>query len=206
MTLAAPAQRAVPDGPADVWKTDSRPGFQQLLEALELIEVESADIHFSLGVYDFTRIPKAPSTIPAAALGLDGLRNITLRGSGQGVTILRLMPDQDLHDPDTHVIEARDCKKLPLRDLSVHGAYLTMAAVNEQMHGIHITEGCQDIVLERVEVFQSAGDGVRMLGSARARYPRVQRGRRIPLNGDYMVVGREPTCDVRSGSALKLCV
>src|SRR6266702_5049131 len=34
VTLAAPAQRAVTDGPADVWKTDSRPGFQQLLAAL----------------------------------------------------------------------------------------------------------------------------------------------------------------------------
>ena len=172
VTLEAPAQRAVPGGPADVWRTDSRPGFQQLLAALGSLEVQSADIRFGPGVYDFTRIPKAPGTLPAA-LGLNGLTNLRLCGAGPGVTVIRLMPDQDLHGPDTHVIEARDCEKLTMRDLTVHGAYLTMAAVNEQMHGIHINEGCRDVVLERVEVFQSAGDGVRLLGSATNKVRRV---------------------------------
>ena len=172
VTLAAAAQRAVSDGPADVWRTDSRPGFQQLLAALGSLEVQSADIRFGPGVYDFTRIPKAPNTLPAA-LGLNGLTNLRLWGAGLGVTVIRLMPDQDLHGPDTHVIEARNCEKLTMRDLTVHGAYLTMAAVNEQMHGIHINEGCRDVALERVEVFQSAGDGVRLLGSAANKVRRV---------------------------------
>jgi hypothetical protein len=172
VTLAAPAQRAVSSGPADVWRTDSRPGFQQLLAALGSLEVQSADIRFGPGVYDFTRIPHAPGTLPAA-LGLNGLTNLRLWGAGPGVTVIRLMPDQDLHGPDTHVIEARNCEKLTIRDLTVNGAYLTMAAVNEQMHGIHINEGCRDVVLERVEVFQSAGDGVRLLGSATNKVRRV---------------------------------
>jgi hypothetical protein len=172
VTLAAPAQRAVSSGPADVWRTDSRPGFQQLLAALGSLEVQSADIRFGPGVYDFTRIPHAPDTLPAA-LGLNGLTNLRLWGAGPGVTVIRLMPDQDLHGPDTHVIEARNCEKLTIRDLTVNGAYLTMAAVNEQMHGIHINEGCRDVVLERVEVFQSAGDGVRLLGSATNKVRRV---------------------------------
>jgi hypothetical protein len=172
VTVAAPAQRVVTDGPADVWRTDSRPGFQQLLAALEGLEVESADIRFSPGVYDFTRIPQAPGA-PAAALGLEGLTNLRLLGAGPGVTVIRLMPDQDLHGPDTHVVLARHCRKLTVRDLTVNGAYLTMDAVNEQMHGFFISEGCQDVVLERVEVFQSAGDGVRLLGAAGNKVRRV---------------------------------
>jgi hypothetical protein len=172
VTLRAPARRAVSDGPSDVWKTDSRPGFQQLLAALGSLEVQSADIRFGPGVYDFTRTPNAANTLPAA-LGLNGLRNVRLAGAGPGVTVIRLMPDQDLHGPDTHVVEARNCEKLTVSDLTVNGAYLTMAATNEQMHGIHINEGCRDVVLERVEVFQSAGDGVRLLGSATNKVRRV---------------------------------
>src|SRR4051812_40124265 len=130
VTVAAPAQRVVTDGPADVWRTDSRPGFQQLLVALEGLQVESADIRFSPGVYDFTRIPQTPGA-PAAALGLEGLTNLRLFGAGPGVTVIRLMPDQDLHGPDTHVVLVRHCRKLTVRDLTVNGAYLTMDAVNE---------------------------------------------------------------------------
>jgi hypothetical protein len=48
--------------------------------------------------------------------------------------------------------------------LSVHGAYLTLAHVNEQMHGILINQDCQEVLVERVRVFQSAGDGIRLLG------------------------------------------
>jgi hypothetical protein len=159
VTLGAAAQRTVTDGPADVWKTDSRPGLQSLLSALGSLEVESVEIVFDPGVYDFTRVPAGTPTI-AAAISLVGLRDVTLRGSGQGVTVLRLMPNQNLAGPDTHVVQMRDCKNLTLRDLSVHGAYLTMDAVNEQMHGIQLNAGCDGIVVERVRVFQSAGDGI----------------------------------------------
>jgi hypothetical protein len=39
-----------------------------------------------------------------------------------------------------------------------------MARVNEQMHGIQINQGSEEFVVERVRVFQSAGDGIRLLG------------------------------------------
>jgi hypothetical protein len=170
--LGAPAQRDVTDGPADVWRTDSRPGFENLLAELENLDVESADIRFGPGVYDFTRVPKATGEL-SAALGLDGVTNLRLWGAGPGVTVLRLMPDQDLHGPDSHVIQARNCRKLTMRDLTVNGSYLTMAAVNEQMHGIVLSEGCRDVVLERVEVFQSAGDGIRLVGASANKVGRV---------------------------------
>ena len=48
ITLSAPAQRTVSDGPADVWYTDSRPGFEQLLEALSHLDAGNADICFEL--------------------------------------------------------------------------------------------------------------------------------------------------------------
>ena len=51
------------------------------------------------------------------------------------------MPNQDLSGPDTDVIRTADCKNLTIRDLSVHGAYLTLAQVNPQMHGILIDAG-----------------------------------------------------------------
>jgi hypothetical protein len=171
-TLAAPAQRAVADGAVDVWRTDSRPGFEQLLAALAGLEVDSAEIRLGAGVYDFTRAPKVPNLL-SAALRLDGLDKVTISGAGAGVTVIRLMPDQDLGGPDSHVIQARNCKKLTIRNLAVHGAYLTMAAVNEQMHGVVIGEGCEDVALERVEVFQSAGDGVRLLGAPHNKVRRV---------------------------------
>jgi Right handed beta helix region len=163
-TLAAPAPRAVAGVAADVWRTDSRPGLTQLLGALASMDTEAAEIRFGPGVYDFTRIPPETHDPMHAAIGLRGLRNLTLRGSGAGATILRLMPNQDLHAPDTHVIETRDCRQLTLRDLSVHGAYLTMGDTNEQMHGINLNAGTQEMVIERVTVFQSAGDGIRLLG------------------------------------------
>jgi hypothetical protein len=99
--LATAAQRAVANGPADVWKTDSRPGFELLLAALESLDVESAEIVFEPGVYDFTRTPAGPLKLNAA-IGLRAPRNLTIRGAGRGATVLRLMPNQDLHGPRTH--------------------------------------------------------------------------------------------------------
>jgi hypothetical protein len=165
VTLAEPAEREVKEGEgtADVWKTDSRPALELLLAALESLHSEAAEIQFSPGVYDFTRIPNIAHPM-AAAIGLQGLKNLTIRGSGIGVTILRLMPQQDLGKPNTHVIETRDCKNLTIRDLSIHGAFLTMASINEQMHGVFLNEGSERIVVEWVRVFQSGGDGIRFLG------------------------------------------
>jgi hypothetical protein len=68
-TLTTPAQRAVESVQADVWKTDSRPGLELLLEALPSLRVESAEIVFGPGVYDFTRSRTWP-TLMNAAIGL----------------------------------------------------------------------------------------------------------------------------------------
>lgn len=162
VTLAAPAQRKVENQQADVWKNDSRPGFELLLASLESLETESAEICFGPGVSDFKR-----SNIAGPTHGLIGLfsnKNLTLRGAGPGVTILRVMPQQAL--ANTHLIESRECKHLTFRDFSAHGAYLTMDKTNEQMHAIFLNEGSEGIAIERVRVFQSAGDGIRFLGRA----------------------------------------
>ena len=53
--------------------------------------VRPSQIETSRGVYDFTRIPPELNDPMAAAIGLRGLRNLTIRGSGIGATILRLM-------------------------------------------------------------------------------------------------------------------
>ena len=186
VTLAAPAQHDVKEGLADVWKADSREALEKLLAGLDDLDVESAEIQFGPGVYDFTRIPNVAHPM-AAAIGLQGLKNLTIRGSGIGVTILRLMPQQDLGN--THVIETRDCKNLTMRDLSVHGAYLTMGKTNEQMHGIQLNEGSEDVTVERVRVFQSAGDGLRFLG--RPENPiagkKENKVRRVRVNGCQFV-------------------
>ncbi len=163
VTLATPAPRGVREGQADVWREDSRPNFDLLLASLESLEVESAEICFGPGVYDFKR-GSSPAGPTNAVIGLFNKRNITLRGAGPGVTILRLMPQQDL--ANTHLIETRECKHITFRDFSVHGAYLSMDRTNEQMHAIFLNEGSEDIAIERVRVFQSAGDGVRFLGRA----------------------------------------
>jgi hypothetical protein len=162
VTLAQSAQRTVTGGLADVWKTDSRPAFEQLRAALDSSDVEGAEIQFGPGVYDFTAGP--PQSGITAAIALHALKNLTLRGAGPGATVLRLMPNQDRSGPDTDVIHILDCKNLTIRDLSVHGAYLTLAGVNEQMHGIVIGAGSEETVVERVRVFQSSGDGIRLLG------------------------------------------
>jgi hypothetical protein len=57
--LAAPAQRTVEKGQADVWKTDSRPGLERLVASLVQRDVEAAEIRFGPGVYDFRRRPEA---------------------------------------------------------------------------------------------------------------------------------------------------
>jgi hypothetical protein len=193
ITLSAPAQRAVSDGPADVWDTDSRPGFEQLLEALSHLDVGNPDICFSAGVYDFTWDPGAAGSLPAA-LKLDGLDNAILRGAGQGVTVLRLMPDQHLKPADTHILRARNCTGLTLRDLSVHGAYLTLASVGVQAHAIFVDSGCEDVVIERVGVFQSAGDAVRLIGEPN------QKVRRVWVQGCRLVQNK------RTGVAFQRCV
>lgn len=173
--LAAPAQRPVTDGPADVWKTDSGPGVRRLLDAVRASGAEFAEIIFGPGLYDLTR---SETGLPAA-VGLERLANVTVRGAGPGVTVLRLMPEQDLFAndghtvQDTHIVMARDCHKLTIRDLTLYGAYLTMRAAAEQMHGLNINQGCRDVVVDQVEVFQSAGDGVRLLGEKDNKLSRV---------------------------------
>jgi hypothetical protein len=162
-TLAAPAQRDVLDGQADIWKTDSRSAWENLVASLASLDVPSAEIQFGPGVYDFGR--KSAQTHPVdATIGLQNLKNLTMRGAGPGVTILRLMPQQDLSKGVTHFLEIRDCKNLTFRDFSVHGSYLTLIKTNEQVHGITLNEGSENILVERVRVFQSAGDGIRFLG------------------------------------------
>jgi len=164
VTLAQSAKRAA-SGLADVWKTesDSRPAFAKLLAALDSSDVEGAEIQFGPGVYDFRA--RTPPHDVEAAIALGGLRNLTLRGAGPGATVLRLMPNQELAG-STHVIRTLDCKNLTIRDLSVHGAYLTLARVNEQMHGVLIDAGSEEIVIDHVKVFQSSGDGIRLIGDS----------------------------------------
>jgi hypothetical protein len=162
VTLAQSAQRTA-SGLADIWKTDSRPAFAELLAALDSSDVEGAEIEFGPGVYDFKA--RNPPHGVEAAIALSGLRNLTLRGAGPGATVLRLMPNQSLGG-STHVIRTLDCKNLTIRDLSVHGAYLTLAQVNEQMHGVLIDAGSEEIVIDQVKVFQSSGDGIRLIGDS----------------------------------------
>jgi hypothetical protein len=59
-----------------------------------------------------------------------------------------------------------------MRDLTINGSYLTLASVQEEAHGIFV-QGCEDVVIERVEVFQTAGDAVRLLGSPDQKVRRV---------------------------------
>ena len=142
MTLALPADESVKEGLADVWKVDSRPGFEELLTVLNNSDVENAEIEFGPGVYDFTAGSSHQGV--EAGIALIGLKNLTVRGAGLGATVLRLMPGQDLSGPDTDVIRTAECKNLTIRDLSVHGAYLTLAHVNPQMHGILIDAGSEE--------------------------------------------------------------
>jgi hypothetical protein len=169
VVLADPAQRAVSDGSADVWRpeSDSTPGLQTMLDIAGQPDTGQVEIVFGAGVYDFT----AHRDELPAAIALNGFDGMTLRGSGREVTVLRLMPEQDLAGngqtvKDTHVLMAKECHGLRVAELTIHGAYLTMAQGGvEQMHGVFLAEGCDDIGLEDIDVFQSAGDGVRLLGA-----------------------------------------
>ncbi|GAA4474176.1 right-handed parallel beta-helix repeat-containing protein [Phytohabitans houttuyneae] len=162
--LRDPAPRSVADALADVWDKDMRQDFERLLDAFRSADPAGGEIRFGPGVYDFGRLPR-PSRV-AGAITLRGLRHLTLRGSGAGATILRLLPGQDLGGGlDTHLIETFDCAGLRIRDLSLHGSYLTLGNASEQAHGINLNTGTQDVVLERVRVFQTAGDGIRLLGA-----------------------------------------
>lgn len=163
VTLAAPARRRVDNTQADIWQCDSRPGLAALLASLATQDVPSAEIVFGPGIYDFQRLA-GDSEAVRAIIELRGLKNLTIRGSGPGVTILRLMPNQDLVIDNTHVIETHDCKNITFRDFSIHGAYLTMGNANEQMHGLFLNAGSENIAVERVRVFQTGGDGIRFLG------------------------------------------
>ncbi|MFI5841743.1 hypothetical protein ACIA8K_18735 [Catenuloplanes sp. NPDC051500] len=156
LELRDPAPRAVSGGQADVWRNDSLPDLQAALRS-------GAEIVLPPGVYDLKR-PATPVR-SGGVLRFEGLRNVTLRGAGPGATILSLMPGQELGDRDTHVIETIGCEGLRFRDMSVHGAYLTQATVNEQMHGINLNRSTRDTIIEDVRFFQTAGDGLRLLGN-----------------------------------------
>ena len=170
VVLADPAQRPVTDGPADVWRpeSDCAPPLRDMLQTAAA-SGGAVEIVFGAGVYDFTALPTPSGALVVASL--NDLNGLTLRGVGRGRTVLRLMPEQDLQRGapvarDTHMIMARNCHQLTIDRLTVHGAYLTMAqGGEEQMHGIFLNEGCANVVLDGVEVFQTAGDGVRLLGS-----------------------------------------
>ena len=108
--------------------------------------------------------------------------------------MLRLMPGQHLKPADTHILRARSCTGLTLRDLTVHGAYLTLGSVGVQAHAIFVDSGCEDVVIERVGVFQSAGDAVRLLGEPN------QKVRRVWVQGCRLVQNK------RTGVAFQRCV
>jgi hypothetical protein len=199
--VADQAQRTVTDGIADVWNPGStaRDGFRAILAEISAVGAGPAEIVFGSGVYDFKRLPKQTGLLDAA-IGLEGLTGVTLRGAGPGVTTLRLMPEQDLTHPetdtvlDTHVLMARNSRELSLRDLTVHGAYLTMAGAVEQMHGIHIAQGCQDTVVDAVTVVHCAGDAIRLIGEP------GNKVRRVRINGCRLVRSK------RSGVAVQRSV
>jgi hypothetical protein len=169
-TLGAASNYTIEQGIAEAWSADSdgtigsdtRPAFDDLLAALQTSEVVSGEIEFGAGVYDFTR-PAGTSGLPAA-IALEGVSNLTLCGAGRGVTILRMMPGQDLSQGDASLLMVRDCHHLTIRDLTLYGAYLTMGASGEPMHGIHLNTGCLDVTVEQVDVEQCGGDGVRLVG------------------------------------------
>jgi hypothetical protein len=170
VVLAEPAQRPVTDGPADVWRpeSDCAPALREMLQTAAA-SGGAVEIAFGVGVYDFTAPPTPSGALVVA--NLNNLNGLTLRGVGRGRTVLRLMPEQDLHSGapavrDTHLIMARNCHQLNINRLTLHGAYLTMAqGGQEQMHGVFLNEGCANVLLDGIEVFQTAGDGVRLLGS-----------------------------------------
>lgn len=170
VTLTAPAGRTVAGVQTDLWLTDSRPGFESLLACLDNLDVESVEVRFGAGVYDFTRVPAASRM--QAGIALEERRNLTVSGTGQGCTILRFMPHQDW-EPNAHVVQIRHCARITIRDLSIHGAYLTQRRVNEQMHGIVIDNGSEEIAVQQVRVYQSSGDGIRFLSSEHGRVRRV---------------------------------
>jgi hypothetical protein len=200
VVLADPAQRAVSDGSADVWRpeSDSTPGLQAMLVIAGQPDASPVEIVFGPGVYDFTG---TDNNGPLTAIGLNGFDGITLRGSGREVTVLRLMPEQDLKGTgpvvkDTHVLMARNCHGLRIAELTIHGAYLTMAQGGVvQMHGVFLAEGCNDVDLDDIEVFQSAGDGVRLLGKVGnpLKDVRVDRCRLIQNHRSGVAVQREVT-------------
>jgi hypothetical protein len=169
-TLAAASNYTIEQGIAEAWCADSdgtigsdtRPALDDLLAVLQTSEVEAGEIEFGAGVYDFTR-PAGPSGLPAA-IALEGMSNLTLRGAGRGVTILRMRPGQNLSQGDASLLMARGCHHLTIRDLTLHGAYLTMGASGEPMHGIHLNTGCHDVTVDLVDVEQCGGDGVRLVG------------------------------------------
>lgn len=179
--VADQATRTVTDGIADVWNPESKAldGFRAILAEISATGVGPAEIVFGPGVFDFKRLPKQAGLLDAA-IGLNGLTGVTLRGAGPGVTTIRLMPEQDLTHPatdtvmDTHVLMARNTRELSLRDLTVHGAYLTMAGAVVQMHGIHIAQGCQDTVIDDVTVVHCAGDAIRLVGEPTNQVRRVR--------------------------------
>ena len=104
------------------------------------------------------------------------------------------MPGQDLQTADTHVVLARNCKGLTLRDLTVNGACLSLGSAGAQTHGIFVEDDCEDVVLERVEVFQTAGDAVRLKGEP------AHEVRRVWVQGCRLVQNR------RTGVAFQRCV
>jgi hypothetical protein len=76
----------------------------------------------------------------------------------------------------------------------VRGSYLTLASVGVQAHAILVEAGCADIVIERVSVFQSAGDAIRLIGEP------DQKVRRVWVQGCRLVQNN------RTGVAFQRCV
>ena len=65
------------NGQADIWKTDSWPGLETLLAALDHMEVAPAEIRFGPGVYDFSRMLVDRRRLNAA-IGLDRKKNLAI--------------------------------------------------------------------------------------------------------------------------------
>ena len=69
VTLAQGAQRGVTDSQADVWRTDSRPAFEQLLASIVTLDVAGVEIEFGPGVYDLRARPSRAWWRPSSCVG-----------------------------------------------------------------------------------------------------------------------------------------
>ena len=152
---------------------DDRDCIQQAID--DAVLHSKGGIFFPSGMYRVGRIPKEIDPKVRWSIDLNGVQDFMVMGEGPKSVVKLIDPQNDKPLGNWHVFILRNnCQRVVFKDMVIDGNRTGMLNPDEQMHGIEIEEGTEDLWVDRCILRECFGDGIRLLGSPDQNVRRVR--------------------------------